>query len=169
MPNWSYYISSALKLNFEMWPNTETNLWGEQCIYFRNIINDISNECFGVIDKLKRKGKDTNNVSFKIFIFKNFTDTENELITNNNFIDQYTGKILGTFKNFKSFVNKCLVKYPNWLNYIDNNNQTEFDMISTYVTMLIHPIKCHLIHAEPSDETKFTILPGKPKVQTIFD
>ena len=173
IPFWVKYIEVTIceyndtndaeyNCDFHVWTEYTNDENNKKYSYYRDIINEISNNCNSMIVKQKKKNP-LETITLKISIFKSFTDTEQEIIRNPASVDLQTGKNYGLYKSFKTFIDKQISQYPNWLTWISNNNQEEFNIIQTYIPLMLD-VPCIIELVAAQDKNKFKVGPSMPYV-----
>ncbi len=146
---------------FKNWPTISAPT-GDKYVYFKSLIDDITNTCFRAIETNKKKNR---NVEFTIYIYKKFTDIEQSIIVDPTVVTLQSGKVFGQYKGFRSKIDKTLAIYPEWLSWLSDDNIAEFEMLQKYVSLVI-PVKCSFELIDPSDLSMFKYGPGIPRVVT---
>lgn len=146
---------------FNSWPNIIVPPGdGDKYMYFKSLIDEVTNSCFRTITKKKV------DVQFTIQIYKKFTDIEQSIIDDPAVVTAQSGKIFGQYKGFRTKIEKMLTVYPKWLSWLADDNSEEFEMLQKYVTLII-PSKCSFELIDPSDQSMFKYGPGMPRVLII--
>jgi len=169
-------IMKGKKLNESKWTEIEIN-WnidydidgsGKKYKYYKNIISEVVNECFHLINKKKKQGKDAD-FYFEVAVVNKFTDTELQIIQQIGNLDPLLSTIeknqVGKYKGFATFVKKNVEKYGNeWLNWVTDSNDEEFQLLVDNVPKMFNLCSAHIMHVSSDEKYMFKFGPSQPKV-----
>jgi leucyl-tRNA synthetase len=164
LSEWFLALTGNFSLDFQKWYSGEINFQeantqqSQKYSYYRDIIFDVVEQC-----KKTSKKFDRTKSKCKIYVYKNFTDEEKQIISNPEIIDKQSGALFGKYKAFYKFIEELKRKYGDEVLIYQKNTEDEFNIVSKYINIL-YEYPCEVLLIEPSDESKFRFGPGKLKV-----
>jgi leucyl-tRNA synthetase len=142
--------------------------YGKKYKYYKDIIFDVTNECFSSIEKKKKTKKD-GDFYFEVTIFNGFTDTELKIIQNMNTFDELLQtidkKLIGQYKGFMAYIKKNINKYGSeWIQWVTGDNIEEFQMVSECVPKIFITNRVEFKLIDSNEQSMFKYGPDKPEI-----
>lgn len=169
-PSFITELSMTTKINVN-WDITCSTNDGIKYKFYKNILSDVTSECFKVIEKSK---KNPRNFYFDVLIFTKFSETEKEIFANKDNFDSYIKTIdkkkIGGSKGFMSYIEKQIGIYgKDWPEWVNSESSDEYDILYEYVPKIITSHTINFIRSPPDEKYMFKHNPGTPKVCVKYE